>query len=155
MSEKRTDYWDALADAAKAMDKVEACAGCMQQWRMHGPRHYRAFRNVNECKECAIRTVEVIERAVLDWQYEHDPLKALVKRLLDAHRALHDPETGLREILGHWDEHLAAFERGEGPDPVLMRNERLDAKAKSAGTFLQCLKELDRAVPRGAKEEKT
>ena len=149
------NYWDALAEAAKAMEKVEACAECMQQWRTHGPRHYRAFRNVNECRECAIRTVEVVERAVLDWQYEHDPLKTIVKRMLEAYRAMHDPATSLREILGHWDKHLAAFERGEGPDPVQMRDERLDAKAKNASTFLQCLKELHLAVPGGAKEEKT
>ena len=147
------NYWDMLAEAAKAMDKVEACAECMQHWRTHGPRHYRAFRNVNECRECGIRTVEVVERAVLDWQYDHDPLKTLVKRMLEAYRAMHDPKTGLREILGNWKERLAAFERGEGRDPVQMRDEALDAKAKSVGMFLACLKELDLAVPGRAKEE--
>ncbi len=79
-------YWDMLAKAAQEMDKAEACSDCMALWRNHGPAHYRAFRNIERCAECAIRAALPVERAVLDWQYEHDQLKILVKKVVEAFR---------------------------------------------------------------------
>ena len=133
MSDEPKGYWDVLADSAKAMDKVEACAECMQHWRNHGPRHYRAFRNVNDCKECAIRTVEVVERAILDWQYEHDPLKTIVRKLVDTFRVVRPmADEDIREV----------------------SPERLDERCTALATFWAYMKELDLAVPGRAKEEK-
>lgn len=81
------DYWDTLAKAAQEMDKAEACDACMASWRSHGPGHYRAFRNIGRCAECAIRAALPVERAVLDWQYEHDPLRKLVGKLVEQYRS--------------------------------------------------------------------
>lgn len=119
-------YWDMLAKAAQEMDRAEACSECLMKWRDHGPAHYRAFRNIEHCTECATRTALPVEKAVLDWQYEHDPLKTAVKKLVDAYRAIAAPDAA--------------------------RSERIQEDIDAMRAFWQAASELDSIIPKEKKE---
>ncbi len=105
-------YWEMLAKAAQEMDKVDACEDCMTSWRSHGPGHYRAFQNIGRCTECAVRAALPVERAVLDWQYEHDPLKILVKKVVVAFRK--DDDKAFSEAVEELHKAVPKDEKEEG-----------------------------------------
>ena len=122
------NYWEMLSKAGSLMDKVDACTSCLSLWRSHGPGHYLAIRNISACGECAARTAEPVERAVLDWQYEHDPLKSAVKRVVEEYRAFQKTLKG--KTYQEW-------EQGRGTPESLF----------------DALAELDRIIPKEGKEE--
>lgn len=146
-------YWEMLVRAALEMDKAEACSDCMLKWRNHGPAHYRAFRNVENCPECAIRTVIPVERAVLDWQYEHDPLKTSVKNLIDAYRSHDEARKSIRDLMGNWQKYLDDHEKKGTRAPDEIRDERYGEDAAALKAFWQAVANLDNIVSKANKEE--
>ena len=141
-------YWELLGKAAQEMDKAEACPECMASWRSHGPAHYRAIRNEERCAECAVRAALPVERAVLDWQYDHDPLKTMVKKVVGAYRAYRKAREGIKDIHQHWEDYLNAHETKEGAHPQDIRGDRVKEDRATMKEFWNALHELDGIIPK-------
>lgn len=141
-------YWEMLGKAAQEMDKVEACSQCMESWRSHGPGHYRAFRNIGRCAECAVRAALPVEQAVLDWQYDHDPLKAIVKKVIEAFRAYQKSREGIEDIHRHWENYLEAHKKQEAAHPQKIRHDRVVEDLSASKDFWKALSELDLIIPK-------
>lgn len=144
-------YWQMLADAGKEMAKEEACSDCMMKWRSHGPAHYRAIKNVDHCGACAIRAALPVEKMLLDWQCDHDPLRIVVKKIVDAYRDYRKTRQDFKDIMRNWDKHLESHKREGLRHPSNVRDERIEEDIAAAKAFWQAVGELDGMIPQ--KEE--
>lgn len=140
-------YWQMLADAGKEMSKEEACPGCMTQWRAHGPAHYRAIKNIDHCGECAIRAALPVEKMLLDWQCEHDPLRMIVKKIVEAYRGYWKTRQEFKDIMRNWDQHTEAHEKEGAPAPDEIRDNRIQEDIAAAKAFWKAVGDLDAMIP--------